>query len=339
MESLWEIVVPHESYNLIKNPSFERGTRGWMTFGTGGTRERSLEWQRQGWYSLHHEHASGADNWGSLYIFPAADLPLFLSGSYVTLSLWMRHVSGNILVSLYADYSGGENIFSNISYTSQPDGRIVQTIGPLTDTLSHIHVAIYGQSGFGAVDFDIDGIQLELTDYVTTYFDGDTEGCRWLGEYHNSRSYRNHKLSTGGREMNLNFYSTYVELHSGVGMADIVLIRQMQALLDGEILRDYSVSARSIVLSMPMIGSSKEDLHNKRRALLNVLKPDVGAIYRPVILKYTGANKDLYIETYYDGGLSGNSPDGFTENIIETILSRSLLQTSRRLWGKLRDKF
>lgn len=315
MAGLWIIVVPEDGLNYITNPSFEKGLTNWSTFGSGHTVTQSHEWQKRGNYSMKVSDPSGSSN-GRSHSSSSSDCADFEVGDYITISADIKVVSGECRVQVVATHTGGGSSQSvqqdfDTSYDGNT-GRVSLTVGPLTSTIQSLVVSfVSGTTGVN--EFYVDGAQLERKSYDTTYFDGEDKGCRWLGERKLSKSSRDGRVSNGGKRTNLSDLGYYVEDASQVGMPPVKLLVEKQPLLDGDLLRGYSIPSRSPQLPVTNTPSSLSDLHNKRRALIDILKPDSGSNQRPLKLIYTGSNTELQLEVVYDSGLELTVLDGFSE--------------------------
>jgi len=164
-------------------------------------------------------------------------------------------------------------------------------------------------------NFYIDGLQCEAKSYATTYCDGNQEGCKWIGAEHASTSTRDAQSRAGGKLVNFDDYGFYIDDMPGIGMPPILHQTQEQPMLPGSLLRGFKTKPRVFDLIANQIGTTHEDLHGKRKDLLNAIKPDRVLEPQPFILQYTGANstKPIQIKAVYDSGYQFTQLDGFTE--------------------------
>jgi hypothetical protein len=119
----------------------------------------------------------------------------------------------------------------------------------------------------------------------------------------------------GGRIHNLDEYGFYIDDMPGIGMPPILHQTQAQPMLPGSLLRGFKTKPRVFDLIANQIGTTHEDLHSKRKDLLNAIKPDLVLEPQSFILRYTGANseKPIEIRCVYDSGYQFTKLDGFTE--------------------------
>src|SRR5262249_18992212 len=87
-------------------------------------------------------------------------------------------------------------------------------------------------SGADQGTFYVDGIQVEVGS-LTTYIDGDHEGCYWLGAAHNSQSTRSGTYRGGGSAIPLQSLGWIIDEEPGVGMPPLETTAQSFALQPG----------------------------------------------------------------------------------------------------------
>jgi hypothetical protein len=104
----------------------------------------------------------------------------------------------------------------------------------------------------------------------------------------------------------------------GIGMPPSRHLVQDVALQPGALFTGRKVQPRTLVLLADLIGSSRPNLHSLRKVLIDAIKPDIVAKEQPVIFRYSGASTTvpaLDVYAYYDTGLGGLLPTGFTEEV------------------------
>ena len=162
----------------------------------------------------------------------------------------------------------------------------------------------------------IDCIQIEANSYPTTYIDGDQVdpnvpgGYRWTGVAHGSTSTRSAQVRSGGRENVLDAtYSVNIDTNGGTGqgVAPLENITQEYALQPGGEFQEVKIKPRVLTLKCRIPSTSLANLHSKRKAFWNVIKPDLVAPTQPFVLVYNsaqaGAAKKVYASFYYESGL------------------------------------
>lgn len=311
------IIVPEDSINYISNPSFEIDTAGWSNYAPGGatgTRSRTLSNSiplptYSGLYDYQIVKSAGTGDFGIQWTAASSVYSNFLTGEFATFSFFIGAVSGTVTATI--NYNDGTAKAATNTFTTV--GRHSVTTNAFTGNLTSLNVVL---SVATAADFfHVDAVQLENTAYATTYFDGDSRDCFWVGQAHSSRSYRNGSRAIGGREYDLDTLSWTVTAAPGLGMANITLDTQQQANLPGELLNDFRVDSRIVQLESVIKGTSLANLHAVRNTIIQSIRPDKGDAPRPFQLKYSGGSTPLYLDVVYDSGLEFG--EYTTENVFD----------------------
>jgi hypothetical protein len=216
--------------------------------------------------------------------------------------------------TIYFANTGGTKQGSSTDFTAIGDWERQEVTWACTSTASY-RLYVTKDNDNNTSNFYIDGLQCENKTYSTTYVDGNQEGCKWIGAEHASTSERDAQSRLGGRLYNLDDYGFYIDDMPGIGMPPILHQTQEQPMLPGSLLRGFKTKPRVFDLIATQIGTTHEDLHSKRKDLLNAIKPDLVLEPQPFILRYTGANseKPVEIRCVYDSGYQFTKLEGFTE--------------------------
>jgi hypothetical protein len=305
MTGYWSLIVPEYERNLFTNPSFETNTAG-ATEMAGVVARSNLASKRGGW-SL--EVTPGVSVGDGAYL----TLSSLLSGTYYTVAFDFLGAAGISYTSFFAT-TGGVQKGTELDFTGDAKWhRYSVTWQADADATFRFYIV---KNNYAVVSpYYIDGVKLTAKSYDTTYFDGDTPECRWVGAPHGSMSERSASVRTGGREYNLDSYSFYVTEAPGIGYPNNEHIIQEQALLPGDLLVGLKTKSRVFTLVPEQLGDSRTDLHLKRKQLIDALKPDrVAASTQPVVLRYTGANplRPIEISCHVDQGLDWSKIEGYS---------------------------
>jgi len=218
-------------------------------------------------------------------------------------------------------YSFGATTYflDDITIDGPYTGRIEISPAILTEDLLEFQLYAYIPASYGGT-CDIDGVQVEVSstsNVATTYFDGDTPGCYWTGLYYASTSVRPATVRDGGQIENFDSYGFYNTTMVDFGMASVSHNIDDYAVQDGALYRSSRTPSRVFGLTGDLIGTSLADLHDKRRALINLFKNDVTGKNEPFWLRYTGGGETMQIQCRYDSGLGGqrSGRNGFTETL------------------------
>lgn len=124
----------------------------------------------------------------------------------------------------------------------------------------------------------------------------------------------NWKVVVSGTPQDLtSTYGFNVQFSPGAGMAPLDNISTNFGLLDGALFQRTRVPSRDFQLIGYISASSGSALHAKRKALINVLKPDRSASQQAVILQYTGASDIVQASVFLDSGLELGRPSPANE--------------------------
>jgi hypothetical protein len=283
----WGVVIPRGGVNVVTNPSFETGTVGWAGTSTVGVTLGTVsERQAFGAWSLQ---ASGG---GVLGATTTASLG---SGSAYTASAYVRLLggAGSVQISL-----GGTS--NRVPITGTGWRRI--SVGTVTPSAASYTLAIQRYDAADALY--IDGVQLEAGS-ITTYLDGDQDGCIWEGVAHASRSIRSGDQRTGGSVTTLAAIGLTPEETPGIGAAPTVNQLQPYAVSDGAEYQRTRYEARPFTLNTTFTGTTYEDLHITRRRVFDAIKAGRTPTPAPARLLYWGGGGTVTIDALYAEGMDG----------------------------------
>lgn len=312
----WKIVVPRNTTNLIKNPSFETGTTSWTT-GGGNTIAQTDDFANFGRYCLKVTHG-GTSN--LLASYPNITLPA--SGQY-QISAWARIANtwdgGDVRIKTALFTSSSESIITEWLSASSAKGQWIRLhtlfIADAGDLTGDIEIRSSSLATSGALVF-VDAVQLEQFAVLSTYVDGDQEGCSWSGTPHASISSRTINSRAGGAIRDLeDYYGLYVSNQAGLGMPPVHNVAVGRALLDGQEHQRAIAQPANIQLSSTVLGTSLTDWHAQRQLIVNDFAPLV-ANDQPFILRYTGSEIEKEIQARYVGGLDMNKPGGTFSEVM-----------------------
>jgi len=308
----FSILVPEETTNYIKNPSFRFDTTDWNADGSGIS--RILDHARFGIASLKVGTAGGVIREGVWYRTNAFST----TSSTMTASAYVRGV-GHIRIRLTDNVSAKD--WSSKEVVLEPDRwQRISISGRVTDSNDvRVYLETYGNAS-QAITFYVDGAQLELKPYVTTYCDGTRPGCRWNGLYDESTSYRSPYTREGGRWVMVSGpvreqEDVYMTTVSGMGVAPIQNNRQSYAMSPGGFLDNVKVQERQMTLQFHVKHKtlartykqalSLGKLHELRQMLIDIIKPDATGGNEPFWIQYKDGDVPVFAQVYYDGGLEG----------------------------------
>lgn len=293
--AFWAVIVPFgDQTTLIANPSFERGTAGWGTIQAGTIGTASAFQQFGAWAGSIAPTSNGTTG---------AMSPTFTAGngtSY-TFSAYVRGQSG-IPYKLGVGDNNGANIVGSVNFTG--GGTWHRYVGSWTEASGATRRLVIKKNA----DADtgviyIDGVNV-TPGGLSTYIDGDQEGCYWLGLPHNSPSTRSGTYRGGGSIVALEDLGLKPDQHLGIGMPPQEITSQSYALQPGAEYQRSRAGERPFTLTFsPILGTTTQDFHITRRDIINAIKPDRLDPQQPVRFWYTGGQGTVQIDAVYKSGL------------------------------------
>lgn len=306
-----KILVPDSTTNYVTNPNFRNNTTGWTT--AGATLTRVLTKSR----------------------FSIASGQVVTNGSVVNEGVYVRltslagvnqpctgsiYVLGSGKVRARLRDGGGASWVSDTVSLSPTQWTRLSASGFLTGTND---VRLYVETAdvtAKAITFYVDGAQIELKAYATTYCDGDQPGCSWERVIPGVSS-RPANTRLGGRWVPLagdcrGNQDVYVTVLGGFGSAPIRNATQSWSEAPGGYYQNTKILDRVLNFSFYVKNESTRDaappnpapLHALRQQLIDLFKPDRTEGGEPYWIEYSDTNADrpLYIQARYEAGLEGS---------------------------------
>lgn len=301
--AFWSVILPVEKTNYAENPSYEKGTAGASAI-QGATLGSTATFQQFGAWALTVDPTSNGTSGAILGTFQGT-----VNFDY-TASAYVRGQSGINYMIAVTDTSNaiqGSALFTgggtwhryNCSYSEGASAtrRVIVRKNADADTSTYY----------------VDGWQIEQGS-LTTYLDGDADGCQWLGSSHAAVSFRSGQVRAGGSVVRLADLGLIVTESFGIGMPPLINTALSNALLDGAQFQRQRADARTFTLVTTLPGTSWGDFHVTRRDAIDAFKIDAVTPQQPARFWYTGANGTMQIDAVLTSGLEFNSRAGFTED-------------------------
>lgn len=309
--AFYHIILPVARSNLVANPSVELDATGWSGTVSANVNRQAGTAQYGAW-AAGGTPAAGANS-GIRYGTVATG-----NGTAYTLSFSLYGAVGS-------QYSVG---FTSTAAAGAAVGTTAITTGgswhryslAYTESADSQRFVAFIKRSAGVAPFFVDGVQVEAGN-LTTYVDGDQDGCAWLGAVHASASARSGTSRAGGSVVSLQSLGLTVLEHGGVGMPPVANITQSYAIADGGLWQRQRAEMRVFTLTSLMSGTTWPGLHAIRHNVIDALKIDRSPNPQPFRLLYTGAGGTSAIDAYYDGGMSMESRAGFTETTALRLLA------------------
>jgi len=286
-------------------------TTGWAVLGAGALTQ-STDDPPFGTFNLKDAVTAGVNDGCNAPAFSATDTVTY------TASLYFKGAS-TIPYRMYIANAGAANSSTDTDITGDGTWHRYE-VTYVAEATESLFVCIRKDNDTDTDAFYVDALQVESGTAATTYLDGSLstpslQDYAWSGVAHASTSTRWPTVRSGGSIKNLtDDYYFYVTNPVGTGMAPVTNYRTPYALLDGSLHEHTKINDRTFILNGDMLGTSLENLHTRRSALYNILKPDIVSD-QPVIIQYTGGAETVQIAAYYDGGMDGGIVEGFSEKM------------------------
>ncbi len=309
----WAVILPTEDVNIIPTPSFERGTTGWGTIQAGTIGTTSAFQQFGAWSGSVAPTSNGTTG---------ARSPTFSAGNGTayTASAYIRGANG-IPYRFGVGDSNGASMVGSTTFTG--GGTWHRYSFSWTEASGATRaLAIKKDASADTSAFYIDGVQVEVGS-LTTYLDGDADGCYWQGVPHQSSSLRSGTYRGGGSVVALEDLGLKPDDALGIGMPPLDTTDVSYALLDGGEFLQQRAAVRPFSLTCkPLFGTSQADYHVVRRTLIDALKIDLVDPQQPVRLWYTGGQGTIQIDAVLAGGFEGGERTGpMAENMAVRFIA------------------
>lgn len=303
--TFWAVVLPVEKTNLGLNPSFERGTSGVAAIQSATLGSAPNEQAFGAWSCSVAPNSNGTS--GAAFGTWSAG-----AGTDYTVSAYVNGQAG-VNYALFVGDSAGVNVQngSTAFIGGGTWGRVSVSYNEASGAVRR--PVIRKTSGNNTGTFYVDGVQVEVGS-LSTYLDGDQEGCTWLGAPHQSASLRSGQSRAGGSVVALADLGYRVQEEIGIGMPPLETTSQSYALIPGAEFQSQRAGIRPFVLTSTVIGTTWEGFHNQRRVIIDALKIDAVSEQQPIRFWYTGGMGTVQIDAVLDSGLEGGDRDGFAEN-------------------------
>jgi hypothetical protein len=329
--SFWQILKPQAGQNLIGNPSFEINATGWSAvnllsvFPLTGANDR---WQMRGVNGYAAQPSSTADS--GIYYTTGT-----LTAAVYTFSIYGLFAANVPYQIRFADTSG-TTVGTAVTFTGTGVTQRVSVTATLTAAAHRLYIQT--NNALTTSEFFVDAAQLELGSIATTYIDGDQPGCTWDGLRGLSTSTRSGSSTAGGVWLDFETDLGIIPLEmQGVGMPPIDNVATPYALLPGARFERALARSRVFTILCLVPGSTWQNMHALREALIGRVHPDQAAQQQPIYLRYTGAAEPQIIAAFYDGGLEFAQPDGFAEQVPLRFVAHDPFWYSEKDEGKQFD--
>lgn len=326
LDALWEVVEPIGAnvINLVTNPSVELATTGYTAQGSA-TIARDSTRQRRGVYSLKVTPTSAQLD--GVYFGTVT-----LTGESIYTFAFDLYAPGGVKYRFYVANTTNNAVSGVISVTGNGAWQRVHVTFREPNTAGvNIARRLYITKDYSTSTqpFYVDGLCVTATPYPVTYFDGDSVGFiagrvdfLWNGTAHGSTSTMMNYTRAAGKITAFSKYGLTILAILGAGMQPIVNISTPLAFIGGGQYQRTISSERLFDLAGQITAPNMSLLHNNRRKLLDLLRPNATPSDTPLLLLYTpidecgeAIGETVEIPCVYESGMEGNITNHYQEPV------------------------
>lgn len=291
--SAWAVALPIAKVNSALNPSYEYGTLGVFAIQGAGLGSTFAK-QQFGAVSAFMTPTSNGTSGAGFATWTAAN------GSAYTLSAYVNGSVGGAYMIAVGD-SAGLNLLGSTTFTG--GGTWQRYSVAYTEAAGAVRsVVIRKASGASVGTVYVDAVQIELGS-ITTYVDGDQDGCTWSGAPHASMSSRSAQTRAGGSIVALADLGILLDDTLGAGMPALENSSQPYAIIDGAQYQRTRAATRTMTLVAFVNGTSQQDYHVTRSRIIDAFQINATTPQQPLRFYSTEALGTLQIDAVYDSGL------------------------------------
>jgi len=304
----WKVIVPSGSAvtNVITNPAAFLGTTGFSIINGTETLTQSSTQHKFGPYSVRLALTADAAQEGVQYAQTAG----IAASTEYTISAWVR-ASDACDVELRARNQANDVSLAISRYSLAAGTWTLTTVTFTSDAGQTTLRFRVTNTSVSTAALNVDGCMCVLGSDTYTYIDGEQPGCEWNGTRYASTSTLSASSRAGGIVEDLeDEYDLFIEGVLGAGMTARITSRDGYGQLPGGALNASVRSSRTMTLTGLIHSTSQADLHDKRKALVDLFNPEAYPAtadgWQPVRLQYTGGTTSKEIAVHYEAGLEGD---------------------------------
>jgi len=303
----WQIIKPGPSKQLIHDPLFDEGIGDW-TNDSAWTDTQNTDEHLYGKYSLKSISSSSAtQKTGHLLLNtnPVAGTTYYASAFVM-------------IPSAAGSWSFGEIQINDFAW-SDSVGTVEKTANPNRDGFDKwleirckIEIVTDVTGGGLEIGFELpDGVASKIL-----YLDAIQFQTEWYGTVVNGDQPRLRVSKYGGYIYDLDDDLDFqLENMQGVGAPPVSILHTQRAGIAGSQVQGQKIQPRSFALISSVVGSSLDNFHEKRNAILDVITPEAGNDDQPLTIRYNGSDVSKEIRARYMDGLGLTGKRGFYEKI------------------------
>lgn len=283
------IVQPQAGRNYVTNPHPYAATTGYTNY--NGSMALNDTYTRRGSSCLKITPQTGMAS-GVFYSTVSVT-----SGLAYAFSVDVKGVDGQAMRIYIANSAGTAKATS--TFTATGNWQRISVTHTAAETKTDYRLYVVRDSVASTSAFWVDGFQFEQAVKATTWIYGyerglgyidDSPEYGWEGAAERSVSWRNPLTRHGGALVDI---ATYADIAGafGLGMGPFEQVTT-PIVTGGALYQKHIRQSRQFSLALQYYGDTLDEIQQKRKALLNLLRPDYTSYDQPLVIRYQGYDVD-----------------------------------------------
>ena len=283
------IVQPQAGRNYVTNPHPYAATTGYTNY--NGSMALDDTYTRRGSSCLKVTPQTGMAS-GVFYSTVSVT-----SGLAYAFSVDVKGVDGQAMRIYIANSAGTAK--ATTTFTATGNWQRISVTHTAAETKTDYRLYVVRDSVASTSAFWVDGFQFEQAVKATTWIYGYERGLGYIDDYPeygwegtagSSVSWRNPLTRHGGALVDI---ATYADIAGafGLGMGPFEQVTT-PIVTGGALYQKHIRQSRQFSLALQYYGDTLDEIQQKRKALLNLLRPDYTSYDQPLVIRYQGFDVD-----------------------------------------------
>ncbi|HPR35230.1 MAG TPA: carbohydrate binding domain-containing protein, partial [Anaerolineaceae bacterium] len=283
------IVQPQAGRNYVTNPHPYAATTGYTNY--NGSMALDDTYTRRGSSCLKVTPQTGMAS-GVFYSTVSVT-----SGLGYAFSVDVKGVDGQAMRIYIANSAGTAK--ATTTFTATGNWQRISVTHTAAETKTDYRLYVVRDSVASTSAFWVDGFQFEQAVKATTWIYGYERGLGYIDDYPeygwegtagSSVSWRNPLTRHGGALVDI---ATYADIAGafGLGMGPFEQVTT-PIVTGGALYQKHIRQSRQFSLALQYYGDTLDEIQQKRKALLNLLRPDYTSYDQPLVIRYQGFDVD-----------------------------------------------
>ena len=279
------IVQPQAGRNYVTNPHPYAATTGYTSY--SGSIALDDTYTRRGSSCLKMTPLANMSA-GVNYSFVSVT-----SGLAYAFSVDVKGVEGQAMRIYISNTAGSPK--ATTTFTATGNWQRISVTHTAAETKTDYRLYVVRDSVASTDPFWVDGFQFEQAVKATTWIYGyerglgyidDSPEYGWEGAAGSSVSWRNPLTRHGGALVDIATYADIVGAY-GLGMGPFEQVTT-PIVTGGSLYQKHIRQSRQFSLALQYYGDTLDEIQQKRKALLNLLRPDYTSYDQPLVIRYQG---------------------------------------------------